>query len=335
MGSDKEMGHAYEGTRVPTREMQIAVPLQVPLLDPQTGKMAPTTAPSSLDEGAEKFYKPLLDGIREVVVKRGLSERVINLGVGGDKRPSENTANKFRAWAPYARWYLYSHFSGDPGPTPEGKMIATGGMEIGVKACPDSSMSGMDWVFPNGIALNRNEDGLLRKVAGPLPEYLVPMVNRGTGPDMLAGPMAFRTSPLIYGRWSQLGIDSWPDTNPSARLILIWGATVNWLAARGPKGLLPTVRYQMIREGLQDFEASMDTMEKVLAMPAEQQAANRAALDLRRDLMNRVFNIGSSSLHAPATESSTDWESLFARHHEAAATLAGVKIEAKWQDPPR
>jgi hypothetical protein len=269
-----------------------------------------------------------------VVVKRGLSERVISLGVGGDKRPSENTVNKFRAWAPYARWHLYSHFSGDPGPKPEGKMIATGGLEIGVKCCPEPSMSGMDWVFPNGVTLNRMEDGLSRKVAGSQPEYLVPMVNRGTGPDTLAGPVAFRTNPLTYGRWAQLGIDSWPDTNRSARLILIWGSTVNWLAARGPNGLLPTVRYQMIREGLQDFEASMDIMEKVLAMPVEQQAAHRAALGLRREIMDRINNIGSSPLHAPATEFSCDWHDLFARHHEAAAALAGVKIEARWESPP-
>jgi hypothetical protein len=160
------------------------------------------------------------------------------------------------------------------------------------------------------------------------------MVNRGTGPDTLAGPMAFRTNPLTYGRWGQLGIDSWPDTNRSARLILIWGSTVNWLAARGPNGLLPTVRFQMIREGLQDFESSMDVMEKIVAMPAEQQAAHRAALDLRRELMDRINNIGSSALHAPATEFSRDWHSLFARYHEAAAALAGVKTGARWESPP-
>ena len=40
-----------------------------------------------------------------------------------------------REWAPYMRWHVLAHFSGDPAPK-DGKQFATGGLEIGVKGYP-------------------------------------------------------------------------------------------------------------------------------------------------------------------------------------------------------
>ena len=56
-------------------------------------------------------------------------------GLGGDMRPGRTSAELMSRWAPWVRWHLLSHFSGDPGPK-DGKMIATGGLVVGLKGHP-------------------------------------------------------------------------------------------------------------------------------------------------------------------------------------------------------
>lgn len=73
--------------------------------------------------------------MREVVTKRGWSDQIIMLSLGGDVRPSPKTGELLREWVPYARWHLVSHFSGDPSPK-DGKLIATGGLEVGLGVKP-------------------------------------------------------------------------------------------------------------------------------------------------------------------------------------------------------
>ena len=133
--SAKEIADAYEGRRIPSRENVKYSPPTVLVHDPETGTLSETPVPVIGEAGSERFWKPFLDGARTLVTKRGWSERVVVLGLGGDIRPGQKTAELMKRWAPYARWNFLSHFSGDPGPT-DGKMIATGGMEVGMKEWP-------------------------------------------------------------------------------------------------------------------------------------------------------------------------------------------------------
>jgi hypothetical protein len=323
----KEVADAYENRQIPTREYKPRRPLQVTQWDPATGVATNVPAPTFLDPGAEAFWKPLFDGVRELVKRRGWPEQVIILGIGGDIRPSKRTGELVRQWAPYARWNLYSHFSADPGalfyrgsPPPgwaPGKFIAIGDLEVGLKEAPCGGICSA---------------AQLEKLWQEKNEYLSANIHR-LGAGTRAGPLVYRTQPLGDGRWARLGIDFWPKV---ARYHgLIWGATPNWLTARGPKGPVATVRLQMVREGLQDFEARMAILEASAKLPAEQQKPYRELLD---DFPRRVkagggFLWGDECL--PQTELSYDWYAYVARLHRTAAELAGVRSAAKWEEPPK
>jgi hypothetical protein len=236
---ESEVADVYENRRIPVRTMQPRGRLQVSVYDPQTQSYAARNIPVATDDGGERFYQPLLDGIRAVVAKRGWPERVIHLGIGSDHRPSQRAGELFRKWAPYARWDIYSHFSGDPGPSKEGHLVATGGLEVGIKESPTTP----------------SECCHLRELMWPSQiDYLCLPVLRG-GPGTFGSPVALRTAIFQNGRWTRLHVDFWPRVVRNGNLI--WGATPLWLLGRREGEPVPTVRLQLIREGLQDFEAML------------------------------------------------------------------------------
>ncbi len=320
-----EVADAYEGRAIPTRTYTPIRPLQVTRWDSRTGETADVVAPDFLDEGAEAFWKPMLDGVHAIVRKRGWPERAIMLGCGGDIRPSRKTGEAFRKWAPYARWDIYSHFSGDPqvggagshfhkndpalpGSAP-GKMIAIGDLEVGMKESP------------HGGILDASS---LEKYWQEKFDFLHLPIHRCVYNER-AGPMVFRTIPCHNGRIARFGLDFWSGAGAG----LIWGVYPTQLARRGPDGPVPSVRLQMMREGAQDFEARMAILESLAKLPAQQQTAYRALLD---DLLRR-YRAGEAYLSQ--TELNLDWPGYVARVYRAAEELTGIKTKARWEPPPK
>ncbi|MEI6176970.1 MAG: glycoside hydrolase domain-containing protein [Verrucomicrobiota bacterium] len=287
----KELSDAYENRRVPTREAKPARPLQVTLWDPATGTNTPVAVPSFTEEGAEAIWKPMLDGVQAIVTKRGWSERIIMVGTGSDLRPSQKTGEILRKWAPYARWDIYSHWSAEAMHPEDNKGLsdaaplkcfAIGGLETGVKEHP--------W-----FAAGWDEIGL-QKV-----DYLNMPLHRSYSFDGSPPPM-FRSLPVFNGRLARLGLDFWPgDTKYNN---LIWGEYPIRLLARGPAGSVPTVRLQMMREGVQDFEPRLDILEVNAKLPKAQQKSIQS-------LFGDTY-----------------------KNYRTAEELAGIKTEASWDTPP-
>ncbi|MGD0896398.1 MAG: glycoside hydrolase domain-containing protein [Thermoguttaceae bacterium] len=313
-----EVADAYEHRAVPTRTYTPKRPLQVTQWDPRTGETTDVVAPGFLDEGAEAFWKPMLDGVHAIVRKRGWSERVIMLGCGGDIRPSQKTGEVFRQWAPYARWDIYSHFSGDPGCAYKGpplpgsapdKFIAIGNLEVGLR---EGGLYGCD-----------ENDVWLQKL-----DFLVVPVYRAMCYDR-SPPPSFLTYPMQSGRLGRLGLDFWPENVRYAGLI--WGVYPVQLLGRGPDGPVPTVRLQTVREALQDFEPRLTIIEALAALPAEQKKMYRALLD---DYRRRYGNFYGSPL-VPEADLSLTWPAYAAQVYRAAEELTGIKTDAKWEEPPK
>jgi hypothetical protein len=275
--------------------------------------------PGFLAEGAADFWKPMLDGVRSIVVRRGWSERAIMIGCAGDTRPSPKTGELLRQWAPHMRWDIYSHFVGDPsvgggqnwaykGPplpgTTPGKMIALGNLEVGLKEHP----GGDDSAWLSNL------------------DFLDMPLQRASFYDQ-SSPLPFRTLPMLSGRLARVGVDFWADHVRYSPLI--WGLYPIRLAGRGPDGALPTVRLAMMREALQDFEPRLVILQALATLPAEKQAACRALLDELR----RRFAVGNAYLSQ--AELGLGWPGYVARLHAAAAELAGLKMDATWEQPPR
>jgi len=313
--SAKEHADAYENRRIPTREnVKYSQPL-VAVLDPATGTVSECPVPAIGEEGSDRFWKPMLEGVRTLVLKRGWSERIVMLGLGGDIRPGQQTAELMRQWAPYARWDFLSHFSGDP-PPKDGKMIATGGMEVGMMEWPRGAAS---------LTLTQFEE----RVQKPY-DFLELPTDRWQHQEY-SPPLVFRTMAANWGCLGRIGLDFWmARTGREAARSSSFFSHVESLTVPGPDGPVPTVRFQMLREGIQDAEVKTAIVKAYLNLPEEERKPYRALLDelLTRMAWGRPFFLSQSEL-------SYDWPAYVARLHLAGAELAGVKSEAAWSAPPQ
>jgi hypothetical protein len=321
----KQVANSYEGRQIPSRSYTPKMPLMVQAVDPATGATSEVEAPHIIDADAERFYKPLLDGVRRIVLDRGWSDRCILLGLGGDNRPSREAGERIRKWAPYARWDLLSHFTGDPGdhfykgPLLEelkaGKLIAIGDLEVGLK----------EHQYPRTICRARTALEIEQRMAQPR-EFIDLPTFRWHWQEY-SPPLVFRTAPMVWGAIGRIGLDFWGDGRDKAHNNSYF-TQIGSLTVPGPDGAVPTVRFQMLREGVQDTELRFAIIRAYSKLPEDQRAAYRDLLDeFARRISGRY---GYLSQH----ELSYDWPSYVARVQEAAAELAGVKTDVTWDNGP-
>ena len=318
-GCTTEIANAYENRRLDSVEVAAKTPLLVQQWDPKTGAITEMPAPQFLAPGAEKFWKPLFDGVRALVVKRGWPERIILAGLGSDSRPGEKTGEILRQWAPSMRWRILSHFSGDPAPR-GGKMIATGNLEVGLKEHP--------WL-DSGLARARAA-AELEKAVSDTSEFIDLPTQRWMWADN-AAPLVFRTMPMLSGVLGQMGLDFWPEATKRGQLPKNSGggfSPSNAMTVPGPNGAEPTVRFQMMREGVQDTELRYMIVRAYLKLP---EADRKPYQDVLNEFARRV---AWSAGYLPQYELGYGWRAYVAKTHAAAAELAGVKTGANWDMPP-
>ena len=270
----KELAQSTEGRGgSASRTWTPAFPPTIGVWDPATRKLSEATAPFIGDEGSEAFYKPVLDGVREIVKNRGWSERTIMVGLGCDARPGLKTGELLRQWAPYARWCIYSHFAGDVEARNTftsaelkktykigremrpGQFIALGDLEVGAK-----QHCGVSFALPFATA-----QLLERNLKNPV-EYLETFAARSAC-SQLSPPLTWRTFSLCHGDINGVGLDFWNTggtrANPGAY------SGLYQVAVPGPDGAIPTVQFQMLREGVQEWEARMAVVTALGGMPKE------------------------------------------------------------------
>jgi len=262
------VNEVYEGRRI-QKENPEAKELVVTMLEPQTGRMAEMSAPRVGDEGSEEFWKPVLQGVREIVRKRGWSDRIITLGTCFDWRPTPKQGELLRQWAPYARWTGFSHWGdwnlifGGPGPTPDGKFFTIGGLEVGY----------MDF-WPLDAVYDKK--GRKR-------------------PSGLFDPQGYRGP----GEWRVHTNIPWAMTAP------------------GSEGPTPTVRFQMLREAIQETEAWILILQATSKMePAQQEPYRKIWQDAHRG-----YGLADRLTQAPL---SLDWMGQIARTYIAAGELTAL-----------
>lgn len=310
-----EVADAYENRRIASKAAKPKRPILVRVWDAKTGASSDVEAPAFTADGAEAFWKPLFDGVHEIVTRRGWDERCIMLGLGGDMRPGQKTGEVLRKWAPYARWNILSHFSGDPGPTPDGKLIATGGLEVGLKEFP--------WIE---VARASPISTFEQQIEHPA-DYLIAPTNRWHHEEY-SSPLTFRTMPLVTVGLGRLGLDFWTTGRDAPKAISFFSA-VNALTTPGPDGAEPTVRFQMLREGVQDQQARTMLIRAYLKLPPDRQAPYRALADEFRT------RAAAGAQYLSQQERALDWFGYTAQLQSAAAELTGgAKAEASWGRPP-
>lgn len=243
-----------------------------PNLEPGRGEPAETVTLSRLNadgalshfehpmygrEGSEPLWREVMDGVKQRMRARGWSEHNLVLGVGSDRRPSARTAEFFAEIAPWAKWAIFTHGRGDPGIRDD--RLTIGELEIGY----------LEYPYGHGRAGRRSDtilggwkdlDANVHKVYcgracmtehGPLHNY------RAYGDVAVAG------SSNGFGR---LGIDIWPvrkdDDDQPRRAVHGTGGWGNLyrhnprsIAYPGANGAIGSIRFELLREGLQEAEA--------------------------------------------------------------------------------
>jgi hypothetical protein len=102
----------------------------------------------------------------------------------------------------------------------------------------------------------------------------------------------------------------------------LWGN--NTLTVPGSDGPEPTVRFQLLREGVQDMELRRMMIRALLTKPEDQRKPYR---DLFDEYLCRRLWVNHFELQY-------DWRAYAARVQEAAAELAGQSTQARWEKPP-
>ncbi len=246
------------------------------------GEVAKLPAPAA--PGGEAVWAPLMEGIRSLVRERGWDERVITLGCASDVRPVRETVEFFAEHAPYARWAVWTH--GRDAWVPEGQrnydilsddaiMRFTNGMDVSYYSFvdapapspgerPDGIQGGWDVPFRRFFSF-RN--------------YLAPYTHLEQWRTLADACMATRRGEM-HPLWAAhadpcgfafVAFDYWPVSRGEPLLSrygrgfrTLMRNNTQWLAAPGPDGPIATVRYEMLREGLQECEARI-ALEKALA----------------------------------------------------------------------
>ena len=224
------------------------------VLDPASGKIATADGPRHGTEESLAFWQPVLTGLREILATRGLADAML-LGFCADREPDKATVGVFHKILPDVAWQATRH-----PPTGNDRLAYEGGtVPIRYQA---NVWGGWD-----------NWDPATRRVYGwkyPAEPSLRAWLDRGL---FDACPISqFRAAceqSLLADRrgLGQIGADFWPvkgpDGRPTVTMVGRFPATsegnlgiyAGQLLYPGPDGPVPTVRYQMMRENIQEGEA--------------------------------------------------------------------------------
>ncbi len=261
-------------------------------VDPQTGATSTdkVAAPGSGRE-AETLWQPVWDGLRERVLARGWDERAIMVGLAKDYRPRKEHVQFFRKVAPYARWALLTHQD-----TPKLELfgvpaghLATAFAEY-IRAPEAGAPPPRGWkvpwqrvVYPRNLFSQEEFTRPWLKPNGPLATY-----RNCPEACLMSG----------YRGLSMIGLDFWPveeAVDGTRRTILEGsGATLGLqhlepaLLAPGPEGAVPTIRSEMLREGLALAEARIAIEKALVDEAARRRLGEDLATRARRLLDERV-----------------------------------------------
>jgi hypothetical protein len=197
-------------------------------------------------------------------------------------------------------------------------LIATGNLEIGLREWPAG-----DTLSSQGLEAFVRERN----------EFLSARIHR-EGPAMYSSPLNHRTAGLD-GHWTRVGMDYVRGDWRCGPGFFIWGEQPIWLTWPGADGAQPTVRLQMIREGLQDFEARLIIAKRILDLPEQHRTNYRALLNELFDYTGRWFDPVPAN-RLPHTALSFDWYGYVARIHAAAfeADCTGPMVNGTPADDP-
>jgi len=315
---------------------------RVSVRDAKSGKIENVRGPKHGSPESRAFWRPVLTGVREIVTQAGINRRGILLGYGSDAVPDRKTARVFWDILPRAGWQVARH-----SPSGVDHIRCSGGESVAVRYTSNVWGSG------------NNADPKIRRVYGWNHTYAV---RRGirTWLDRTTYDYAsyarFRClceQVLMANRpgLGQIGADFWPPParkRGAYRLRSLYsrfphsanvgsgnrGCTTNQLLYPGPDGAAPTLRFELVRENIQECEARI-FLERLLILkqmcPLSQDLAAKAQAVLDERTRWHRLNFNFHGRPDPAVSwPYSGWEARTAKLYEVAAEVA--KAMAKKRD---
>ena len=293
------------------------------VLDKASGKIENADGPANGSPESEAFWRPVLTGVKDILAKRGLDDRML-LGYSADVLPDKATIEVFHKIVPGAGWQSTRH-----GPT-------------GCESLPGESAGVPVKYHANVWGGWDHHDPDCRRIYG-WRHPVNPSYRTWLDRDLFDASTItwFRTAleqAIIADRHGlgQIGADFWPvkgvDGKPTHTMVGRFPATsegnlgiyAGQLLYPGPSGPVPTLRFEMMRENLQECEAKI-FLEKLLTakpcpLPEDLAKKCQGVLD-ERMRWHRVRTVsGESALFWPYTGAQARGAALF----EAAAQAAKV-----------
>lgn len=314
------------------------------------GSLENREVPMYGEPGSQQMWEPVLEGVRKRIEQRGWDERAIHVGVAGDVRPSGQTVEFFEQIAPFARWLVYTHGRGEPHtPDEDGKVLLDTGWPGTIH---ENAMSAGLREYPYNAGWNRGNraggvrNGLQRGWVSDWYEPILIYAGRGILHDN-SDPASFRlfAGSQVFNRsqgFTRQGIDKWPVVNPHdenaqpRRMVLGaggWGnlyrQKVRAMAAPGAEGAVVTVRFEMMRQGLQDTEARI-YLEQIVVDQEKRDIMGDDFEQQVKELVRAEVNYrGVNNPYPPyAWNPGTDWPERLDRMYELAAK-AQRKLQAE------
>jgi len=244
------LGSRYFGTK----HMKEVKGIPFTVLDPATGELSEAEGPIFGTAELREFYQPVFEGIRHILARRGM-EKSLMVGTAGDSRPLKVVVDDFKAIAPDVPWVVHSHgTASEMHGQPVGYLADVWGAPVA--PLPETKRL-YGWQNPFlRTTFPREGSNTVRaiRLGGPPTQYRL-----ATEGAQAAG---------IHGL-GRIGADFWPvirDRRGGEHDLLGRFPESSWaqlnlrnafpyLLSPGKDGALPTVRFEMIRAGVQEAEA--------------------------------------------------------------------------------
>ena len=304
--------------------------------DPASGKLSIATSPKWGTPASREFWKPVLDGMREVLRKRGL-EKSFMMGMTGDRQPSKEAVEDLKAAAPYAHWISASHSDFKH---VRGQPVGHRSVVWGLPAAPDPAVKRVyGWMNPRSIvAFPRAGSALLGPgLLVPSPPSAYRLATEVAMTNGFAGAGLRGVGRCGADFWPEFWSRDWRHTFHFASIpeSAYWHGgnfrnSTAYILAPARSGPVATGRYEMMREGAQETEARIFIEKSLL------DAAKRARLgdDLAKrcqELLDERTWVGIQAFtHAytvaryhPLQFASSGWQERSAKLYELAAEVGG------------
>jgi hypothetical protein len=300
----------------------------VTVVDGKTGEIGSVILPQYSDEASKALWAPLMAQIREHLAKRGLDKAVM-LGCATDSIPAPAVIDFFGEVMPKTPWTIASH-----------------GVTYGGKS-NKLAAQGAPVVFGATVGGQWATDAPGKRTPGWQGQWVhFHRALRDNHPMPIFRMMIEMNITANYKGVARIGADFWPvlKNRRGQRVVRLFGRYPKsmWrnldiqatLLGQGPDGALPTARFEMLREGLQECQARIfieRTLrdEKALAAIDKDLAARcQNLLDERTAMIRKCisggwrgmqFNCLSAADYENYAEA--DWQQHSAKLYKAAADL--------------